>query len=324
MLKQVTTILYSVDALDDNARSVAIGELQDSCYNTDHDWEEQPIEHFKEALGMLGITAHDVNYNANADVGVNFVGTYNSGNMDCVKLAVEYPEVYKLIKAIDNPVGKLETTATARIYYKNSRYGGKSSVAVDDVSLVGNPDYDLSALEYERDNLDYASWETQEQALAAKALITAKISNAEDAIAIVSEYITTVKDTMCDYALGELKSVFDYLCTDGAVIETMRCEKMLFLVDGTRAPDYLTQDAVDVLEFENMVSCNGEALGYKCTEDSQFVYTIESGEFIGTGEPCFEVSVTIVNGGSWVTDKTFTSETEAKLWAAKYSLGERS
>lgn len=325
MPKTTQLVLFTVDELSDTAKNVAVQALQESAHNTDHEWWEQPIEHYKEALGMVGITSSAVSLDLTDDGGVNFVGAYDSSDADYVKLAEEYPAVYGLVTTIDSPIAELETTVTARIYYKNGVFGGKENVAVDDVDLLGNPDYDLKALEYERDNFDYASWENTEHALAAEQLIAGKIRNAEHAKELVGDYITAVKDTMCDHVLGELKSEYENLCTDEAVIETMRCEQMLFLADGTRAPDFLTDNAVDVLEFEDVIADGSiEGAGYQCAEDDSLVYTINTGEFVGNGEPNYEVDITRLDDGEFITNRIFTTETDAKLWAAKYSLGERS
>lgn len=121
------------------------------------------------------------------------------------------------------------------------------------------------------------------------------------------------------YSVDEL----DATARSVAIIETMRCEKMLFLVDGTRAPDFLADNAVDVLEFEDVMADGSiEQHGYQFAEDDNYVYTVADVSDFDIDSKGFEVSITVIDG-EFITNKLFDTEVDAKNWAAKYSLGER-
>lgn len=84
------------------------------------------------------------------------------------------------------------------------------------------------------------------------------------------------------------------------------------------------QEAEDVLEFEDVLADGSiEGHGYLCAEDDNYVYTISEVTFTDDNTTGFEVDVTVVNDGEFITNHACGSVDEAKLWAAKYSLGER-
>lgn len=86
----------------------------------------------------------------------------------------------------------------------------------------------------------------------------------------------------------------------------------------------IDEQAKNVLEFEDIISDGSlEGAGYLCAEDDDYVYTINEVEFVEGGATNYEVEVTIIDDGAFIDSKMLASEADAKLWAAKYSLGER-
>lgn len=327
MPKQAKVILYSVDELDTNAKSVAIGALEDSAYNVSHDWWEQPIEHYHEMLSMVGFYATTIGFSMDQlDMnGAAFTGTFDSGDADYVRLLEEYPEVHALLINIKSPIPKLEARVTAELCRHKYSYRRKQSVKLaDGVTIHDNPEYDADALEHELDNFRVDDWESVSHAMAAQELIQSRFDDAVVAEQDITDYLIKIKDVLCDYIYAGLVAEHTRLSSEDAIIETMRCEKMLFLVDGTRAPDFLADNAVDVLEFEDVMADGSiEQHGYQFAEDDNYVYTVADVSDFDIDSKGFEVCVTVVNDGEFITNAGFATEVEAKLWAAKYSLGER-
>lgn len=321
MLKKVTTILHGIDELDTNAKSVAIGALEDSAYNVSHDWWEQPVLRCEEALGLVGFSNTTVRFALTA--GAIFTGDFDSSSADYVTLSEKYPEVLSSLKNIASPINQDVGCVLAKVRRIRGTHLEKDAVAVCDVEFTDNLEHDVVAIQHELDNFNPDEWESDEHGEAAKELMQSRIETTIGMKASIANYITQVKDTMCDFIYKELNTEFDYLCSEDAIIETMRCEQMLFLVDGTRAPDFLEQDAVDVLEFEDVLADGSiEGHGYQCAEDENYVYTVADVSDFDIDSKGFEVSITVIDG-EFITNKLFDTEADAKNWAAKYSLGER-
>lgn len=322
MPKQAKVILYSIDELGAEAKKAAMLPLQESCYNTDHEWWEQPIIKVGELLGMAGFSAIKVDFSIQGYKSGMFTGRFSNADIDFIPLAREYPAVLDKLKGIVSPISADMGTVTATI--TQSKFGAISS---DAVSVVGvsfsEAEYDHVAIQHELDNFCMDDWDSVPHAMAAQELMQSRIEDAKAAEQQVVEYLTQVKNVLCEHIHEVLRTEYDYLCSDEGLLETMRCEGMLFLADGTRAPEFLEHSAIEVLEWENIVDNDGMVMGYQCAEAENYVYTIEDHTHDG-GEKPFVVTVTVVNDGEFITDMVFDTETAAKNWAAKYSLGERS
>lgn len=286
MPKITKVTLFGVDELDAGALSAAMRPLQESAYNVNYGWWERTTLKMEEMLGMVGFSSTKVDFSIRGQNSAMFTGRFSSDDTAYAKMAESYPDALAKLQVIPLPLGADMGVVKATI--TQVKFGGIASSMVGVVGLSVGGSQDTAS-------------ETA-----------------------VKAYLMAVKDALCEYIYEVFRAEYEHLCTDEALIETMRCEGMLFLADGTRAPDFLVEGAEDVLEFEDIISDGSlEGAGYLCAEDDDYVYTIHEVAFVDDGTTGYEVEVTIIDDGAFIDSKILASEEDAKLWAAKYSLGER-